>query len=138
MLDFEPNLYWLIFFGLTFLFWFNCLLSYLINFFINMLVYLLYHLCNFQCTFLDIFLYLVWWAQMESNHRPHAYQACALTVWAMSPCIRVYDVFPFFVKPTLCFLMYLIRCEILDFSYIFLLIFYWIQIFKKKICISLF
>ena len=23
---------------------------------------------------------LVWWAQMESNHRPHAYQACALTI----------------------------------------------------------
>ena len=21
-----------------------------------------------------------WWAQMESNHRPHAYQACALTI----------------------------------------------------------
>ena len=21
----------------------------------------------------------VWWAQMDSNHRPHAYQACALT-----------------------------------------------------------
>ena len=28
-----------------------------------------------------------WWAQMESNHRPHAYQACALTIWAMSPLI---------------------------------------------------
>ena len=26
-----------------------------------------------------------WWAQVESNHRPHAYQACALTFWAMSP-----------------------------------------------------
>ena len=24
---------------------------------------------------------------MESNHRPHAYQACALTIWAMSPCV---------------------------------------------------
>ena len=22
----------------------------------------------------------LWWAQMESNHRPHAYQACALTI----------------------------------------------------------
>ena len=22
---------------------------------------------------------LMWWAQMDSNHRPHAYQACALT-----------------------------------------------------------
>ena len=26
-----------------------------------------------------------WWAQMESNHRPYAYQAYALTNWAMSP-----------------------------------------------------
>ena len=23
---------------------------------------------------------ILWWAQMESNHRPHAYQACALTI----------------------------------------------------------
>ena len=23
---------------------------------------------------------------MDSNHRPHAYQACALTTWAMRPC----------------------------------------------------
>ena len=30
-----------------------------------------------------------WWAQVESNHRPHAYQACALTIWAMSPYFRV-------------------------------------------------
>ena len=22
---------------------------------------------------------VLWWAQMDSNHRPHAYQACALT-----------------------------------------------------------
>ena len=28
-----------------------------------------------------------WWAQVESNHRPHAYQACALTGWAISPFI---------------------------------------------------
>ena len=26
-----------------------------------------------------------WWAQVDSNHRPHAYQACALTTWAMRP-----------------------------------------------------
>ena len=26
-----------------------------------------------------------WWAWMDSNHRPHAYQACALTTWATSP-----------------------------------------------------
>ena len=28
-----------------------------------------------------------WWAQVDSNHRPHAYQACALTTWAMSPLV---------------------------------------------------
>ena len=26
------------------------------------------------------------WAQVDSNHRPHAYQACALTGWAIGPC----------------------------------------------------
>ena len=29
------------------------------------------------------------WAQVDSNHRPHAYQACALTSWAMSPYLRL-------------------------------------------------
>ena len=33
----------------------------------------------------QFFLLKNWWAQMDSNHRPHAYQACALTTWAMSP-----------------------------------------------------
>ena len=28
---------------------------------------------------------LAWWAQVDSNHRPRAYQARALTCWAMSP-----------------------------------------------------
>ena len=28
----------------------------------------------------------LWWAQVDSNHRPRAYQARALTTWAMSPC----------------------------------------------------
>ena len=32
-----------------------------------------------------------WWAQMDSNHRPHAYQACALTTWAMRPFIKLKD-----------------------------------------------
>ena len=32
---------------------------------------------NFRCA---------WWAQVDSNHRPRAYQARALTTWAMSPC----------------------------------------------------
>ena len=56
---------------------------------------------NFSITFLVLLVYnpkyvfkvkmTLWWAQMESNHRPHAYQACALTIWAMSPYnIRVF------------------------------------------------
>ena len=28
---------------------------------------------------------VLWWAQVDSNHRPHAYQACALTSWAIGP-----------------------------------------------------
>ena len=31
------------------------------------------------------------WAQVDSNHRPHAYQACALTSWAISPQWRWRD-----------------------------------------------
>ena len=31
---------------------------------------------------------------MDSNHRPHAYQACALTTWAMSPCCYLRCVSP--------------------------------------------
>ena len=26
-----------------------------------------------------------WWTWVDSNHRPHAYQACALTCWATGP-----------------------------------------------------
>ena len=29
--------------------------------------------------FAHSFLMELWWAQMDSDHRPHAYQACALT-----------------------------------------------------------
>ena len=29
----------------------------------------------------------LWWAQVDSNHRPRAYQARALTCWAMSPFV---------------------------------------------------
>ena len=28
---------------------------------------------------------------MDSNHRPHAYQACALTSWAISPSLKSFD-----------------------------------------------
>ncbi len=27
----------------------------------------------------------LWWTWVDSNHRPHAYQACALTCWATGP-----------------------------------------------------
>ena len=35
------------------------------------------------------------WAQVDSNHRPHAYQACALTSWAISP-LKSFDLFGVF------------------------------------------
>ena len=40
-----------------------------------------------------------WWAQVDSNHRPHAYQACALTTWAMSPRFKSLRS----LKPKVCF-----------------------------------
>ena len=65
----------------------------LIVFFMNTsLPFFVFLLYIFQCAFKHLHTYymvFVWWAQMESNHRPHAYQACALTIWAMSPYIRV-------------------------------------------------
>ena len=30
-------------------------------------------------------LFLKWWAKMDSNHRPHDYQSCALASWAIGP-----------------------------------------------------
>ena len=45
-------------------------------------------LCGLVCTKPHVAADTVgWWAQVESNHRPHAYQACALTFWAMSPFV---------------------------------------------------
>ena len=46
-----------------------------------------YHQSYIHSSILLNYLYLPWWAQMDSNHRPHAYQACALTAWAMSPSL---------------------------------------------------
>ena len=40
--------------------------------------------------FIFLFDHLKWWAQVDLNHRPHAYQACALTSWAMSPLKNKY------------------------------------------------
>ena len=31
------------------------------------------------------FLFKKWWAKMDSNHRPHDYQSCALASWAIGP-----------------------------------------------------
>ena len=31
--------------------------------------------------------FLKWWAKMDSNHRPHDYQSCALASWAIGPFI---------------------------------------------------
>ena len=48
----------------------------------------LYFLCLFLREFTIFFMQLsrfYWWAQVDSNHRPRAYQARALTTWAMSP-----------------------------------------------------
>ena len=42
-------------------------------------------LFGFQWTFSFPNLSIRWWAQVDSNHRPRAYQARALTTWAMSP-----------------------------------------------------
>ena len=28
---------------------------------------------------------VLWWAKMDSNHRPHDYQSCALASWAIGP-----------------------------------------------------
>ena len=56
-----------------------------INCFLVLLVYL------FDIWYIYIFFNVLWWAQMESNHRPHAYQACALTSWAISPQWRWRD-----------------------------------------------
>ena len=55
---------------------------------------LLSSLFNFQATFLLQPLQIAWWAQVDSNHRPHAYQACALTTWAMRPCVNGCSLFP--------------------------------------------
>ena len=42
------------------------------------------HIKRHLCLLISI---LKQWAQMDSNHRPHAYQACALTTWAMRPIL---------------------------------------------------
>ena len=58
--------------------------------FLNYLFVLLFlALFGFQWTFAWKTIGFPWWAQMDSNHRPRAYQARALATWAMSPCSRL-------------------------------------------------
>ena len=48
--------------------------------YINLLIY------NHNCFFCVQFSRYNWWAKMDSNHRPHDYQSCALASWAIGPC----------------------------------------------------
>ena len=44
--------------------------------------------CNLpdtQLTILPQLFFEKWWAKMDSNHRPHDYQSCALASWAIGP-----------------------------------------------------
>ena len=34
----------------------------------------------------ETLIFITWWAKMDSNHRPHDYQSCALASWAIGPC----------------------------------------------------
>ena len=37
------------------------------------------------CSWLHYSILYKWWAKMDSNHRPHDYQSCALASWAIGP-----------------------------------------------------
>ena len=55
--------------------------------------------CGQVHLFPSFFAYIIpWWAQVDSNHRPHAYQACALTTWAMRPFVSLGCVLPFLMS----------------------------------------
>ena len=65
-------------------FWKNTLVIYLdFVFVVNLLIHnlILYSVFKVHKWILTI----QWWAWEDSNLRPHAYQACALTTWATSP-----------------------------------------------------
>ena len=65
-------------------FWKNTLVIYLdFVFVVNLLIHnlILYSVFKVHSWILKI----QWWAWEDSNLRPHAYQACALTTWATSP-----------------------------------------------------
>ena len=44
-----------------------------------------------QLTILPKLFFEKWWAKMDSNHRPHDYQSCALASWAIGPsCLHFF------------------------------------------------
>ena len=53
-----------------------------------------------------------WWEAMDSNHRPHAYQACALTTWASLPnWLLSIDTIDIFQNQAPILFFYLILCR---------------------------
>ena len=56
----------------------------------NILTFPLLLLCFRYCSVFKVQIFIAhgdkWWAWEDLNLRPHAYQACALTTWATSPC----------------------------------------------------
>ena len=41
------------------------------------------------------YIFFKWWAKMDSNHRPHDYQSCALASWAIGPSSKSNSLIPF-------------------------------------------
>ena len=39
-----------------------------------------------------------WWAKMDSNHRPHDYQSCALASWAIGPYLASTRLFRYIIS----------------------------------------
>ena len=40
---------------------------------------------SFKARSPETLIFITWWAKMDSNHRPHDYQSCALASWAIGP-----------------------------------------------------
>ena len=41
------------------------------------------------------YIFFKWWAKIDSNHRPHDYQSCALASWAIGPSSKSNSLIPF-------------------------------------------
>ena len=84
------------------LIWFNCIHYLWISSFTFLIFFYIFFNVLFQTSsYLSI--WCLWWAQMDLNHRPHAYQACALTSWAMSPYLESTLMYSFLLSITLLF-----------------------------------